>query len=259
MRTSSIQTKTKPILFNIHSDLEKYRIDSFYEKEPETIVWIENCMSSHEFESPIFFDIGANIGIFSLYAASVNEKSRVFSFEPSPKNFSSLIDNITINNYHNVYPSYFAVSSKSEFTNLFIPDDRPGNSGAQINYPVDENGLEFNPKAIIPMLKVSIDTILNSLNIPSPNYVKIDVDGHEDDIIDGLLPFIKATSFRSLLVEVNGEDKLRNLEQLFKRHDLIRDQEYETFKNHSSIRRAKNGSSARNIVFSKFENLLSGN
>ena len=68
-----------------------FRMSTIEDKEPETIDWIDSFE-----EGACFYDIGANVGVFTLYAAK-SKKCQVFSFEPSVFNLESLVRNININ------------------------------------------------------------------------------------------------------------------------------------------------------------------
>ena len=77
------------------NELIKWRVDTILDKEPETIQWID------EFEdNSIFWDIGSNIGLYSIYAALKKDKIKIYSFEPSTSNLRTLSRNISINNLH---------------------------------------------------------------------------------------------------------------------------------------------------------------
>ncbi len=82
----NIKNITKDYKIYTSNELEEYRADSFYTKEPETVAWIDSFN-----DNEIFFDIGANIGIYSLYA-SITHSCKTFCFEPYHKNYFRLID-----------------------------------------------------------------------------------------------------------------------------------------------------------------------
>src|SRR3989344_5029290 len=64
-------------------------------------------------DGDVFFDIGANVGFYSLLAAEIIGKDgKVFSFEPLPENFKYLKKHIEINNYKNIFPFETAISDK---------------------------------------------------------------------------------------------------------------------------------------------------
>lgn len=76
------------------SSMERYRIDTYEDKEPETLDWIDAHFCS---ASDVFFDVGANVGLFSLYAARRNPRGRICAFEPGAHNFAHLCANVRAN------------------------------------------------------------------------------------------------------------------------------------------------------------------
>ena len=76
------------------NELIKWRIDTLLTKEPETIEWINNFKDNKEL---VFWDIGANIGLYSIYAALRYKDIKIISFEPSTNNLRILSRNISIN------------------------------------------------------------------------------------------------------------------------------------------------------------------
>ena len=90
-RFHKVQTEKGPIYFCTPDWLSKFRANSFYEKEPETIKFIETFNAES-----VFWDVGANIGIYSIYASKL-KNTRVYSFEPSLLNVELLFRNIQIN------------------------------------------------------------------------------------------------------------------------------------------------------------------
>ena len=77
----------------------KWRIDTLYTKEPDTIQWLQ-AMKPGE----VLYDVGANIGQYSIYAAKRGVK--VFAFEPESQNYALLCKNIVLNKLENctAYP-----------------------------------------------------------------------------------------------------------------------------------------------------------
>ena len=76
-----------------------HEVRTILDKEPDTIEWIDNFSIDNN-DNFIFWDIGANIGLYSLYCASVHRnKSKIYAFEPSTSNLRVLSRNITDNNF----------------------------------------------------------------------------------------------------------------------------------------------------------------
>jgi hypothetical protein len=71
--------------------LNRYRVDTFLEKEPETLEWIDRIQYGS-----VIWDIGANVGLYSCYAAKTRNCT-VMAFEPSVLNLELLAKNIYIN------------------------------------------------------------------------------------------------------------------------------------------------------------------
>lgn len=235
--------------FSIYSEnaLEKYRAESFLTKEPETIEWIKNFFK----EGDILFDIGANIGIYSLYAASLFPEMKVFAFEPFRKNFFRLCQNIDLNRFKNVYPMLFAVGEKSKLETLYIPDVRSGGSGSQVGEAKDDWGKDFNPLAEEKLLVVSLDEMIQKFNMPVPNHVKIDVDGLEKLILEGMEKLLAEKELKSVLIEVNRQSlDIKEVVSLFDENGFTTDNPFNKLENHSrNRRRGTRTESAENIIF----------
>ena len=91
------------ILLDIDSNTQKdgernrelWRAETYETKEPDTIEWIDSFFR----EGDVIYDIGANIGQYSLYAAKkLKGNCRILAFEPEALNYSKLNKNIVLNN-----------------------------------------------------------------------------------------------------------------------------------------------------------------
>ena len=194
------QVKIDDMLFHVPNSLIQLRVNSFYEKEPETIDWI----NSFEKDS-IFWDIGSNIGLYSIYAAKQKD-AKVFSFEPSTSNLRILSRNIFINKLSNqIYLIPLALNSQNSLNFSKIKESTFREGGAENSFSVDYNweGKSFKPKNEYNTLGTSIDFLIKNKIIPLPNYIKIDVDGIEHLILRGGIETLKSKKIKSVLVEIN--------------------------------------------------------
>ena len=91
----SIKLLDKEIKFFVPNRLLERRVDTYFSKEPETLEWID---SFEKKTNLIFWDIGANIGLYSIYNSLKHPKSTTIAFEPSSSNLRVLTRNISINN-----------------------------------------------------------------------------------------------------------------------------------------------------------------
>lgn len=193
----------KKINFYIPTEITHSRVNSIFAKEPETIDWINNFKDGR-----IFWDIGANIGIYSIYAASKFKNLKIISFEPSTSNTRTLSRNISINNFEDkikIFP--IALCDKPNILSKFNENKFcEGWSGSTFEKDFDANGkklIKKNIKNKYYIFGTSINDLLNKKVLKIPNYIKIDVDGIEHIILRGAKNFLKHNSIREILVEMN--------------------------------------------------------
>ena len=103
--------KDKKILFANNPGQKTYiknRMDRMLTKEPETIKWINTFD-----KDSVFFDVGANVGIYSLYSAIVKQ-NKVYAFEPQKVIHDLLQDNVKKNKLKNVRIFNVGMGKKKE-------------------------------------------------------------------------------------------------------------------------------------------------
>lgn len=139
--------------------------------------------------SKVFFDIGSNIGYYSLLASSINNKNiKVYAFEPMPSAYDFLIKNIEINHFNNINPQKLALSNeKGNATFYSIANDKfqdfpqlTGDGGlssshsgsrTKINFEVDINTLDNFVKDNLGDLKIDL--------------IKLDTEANEHLVLRG--------------------------------------------------------------------------
>ena len=236
MKTREVAGKFK-FWIRAETEMEIYRAESFFDKEPETIAWID------DFTSGVFADVGANIGIYSLYCAATHPDVVVLAFEPMLENFNRLLQNIEINGFHNIVPMRFAVGHTVKTANLYVPKTEAGSSGAQIDHPMNEHRDYFEPMDVQNVSQFPLD------GWPGVNYLKIDVDGHEIDVLRGASATLSSPLFRSMLIECNKQCiDMTWLDAEMKGCALSPDDKFNRMANHSRNRR---GNDPENVIFSR--------
>lgn len=185
--------------FFIPNRLNLFRVNTFFTKEPETLNWIENFD-----EKSVFWDIGANIGLYTCYAAKL-KNCKVYAFEPSAFNLELLTKNIFLNKISSsvIVAPYALTDKASENKFNFSLTERGGamsTFGENHEY-VNKTEKQFFYKTI----GLSIDESIDFLKINQPDYIKIDVDGIEHLILKGGTKTLKKT--KSVLVEVDDNSK----------------------------------------------------
>ena len=201
-KKKTIKHKDLEFSFYIPNRLNFFRIDTFSSKEPETLEWIDTLK-----KKSVFWDIGANIGLYSCYAVK-RADCQVYAFEPSVFNLELLAKNVYLN----------SLSDKIKIISLPLCENlafKPFNmstkewGGAMSNFGenLDHKNLQelFKYNFNYNTVGLSIDQSVKLLNFAKPNYIKIDVDGIEHLILKGATNTLKDVD--SLLVEVNDNDK----------------------------------------------------
>jgi FkbM family methyltransferase len=241
------QNEKLDLQFIVNSELEKYRIDSLYSKEPETIEWINSWTGTNL----VFYDIGANIGIYSIYASMYHQNLLTYAFEPVYLNYEALCKNIDLQKNENIKPINIALSDDDKLDYLYLSDARVGNSGAQIECAISENGNFFKPMKVQNILVARVQTLVEKFKFQIPTHIKIDVDGVELKILSGLSKILKSEVLKSILVEVNSEVSTTECAKIMASNGFKENLELKNIENHSTIRRLKGGVSARNIIFDR--------
>jgi FkbM family methyltransferase len=215
-----------------------YRAKTFFEKEPETIDWINNFE-----KDSTFWDIGANIGVYSLFAALKNHT--VYSFEPSAPNYYVLNKNIEINKLDNQIQAFnIALAFENEISHLRMGDTTLGGADNSFKEPIKESGEKFIVKFNQAIIGFTIDEFISRYRLSIPNYIKIDVDGNEMEIIKGMKKTFSDSNLHSLLVELSIDRPDYN--------DIIKIFELNGFVNYEVINQAfDEGYPIRNHIFSK--------
>ena len=203
----SIKTDKGQLLFRIDSPGSVPQEPGSARSEPETFEWIKNNLKVNE----VLWDIGANIGVFSLYAA-LGGKNKVLAIEPSAESYSTLNANIRLNNLEeHIDALCFAGSQETNLLQLHMKDPSSGASHNSIGSSSNQFG-EFDVNGKQSVIAISLDDLDQIEGIASPNHVKLDVDGKELEILTGATNVLKKVD--SLLVEIEGKNLSENLESI---------------------------------------------
>lgn len=166
----------------------KNRMDRIMSKEPETIKWID----SFEKDS-VFFDVGANIGIYTLYSAVMRENT-VYSFEPHSASYKNLLDSINLNKLEKCYAYCVALSNQISLSNIDVKNMHEG---------VADNKVGQRGDYYHGCTEMHLDYLVGKGILPQPTYIKIDVDGFEDRVIKGSYATIQKC--KSVLIEIDNK------------------------------------------------------
>jgi FkbM family methyltransferase len=152
--------------------------------EPETVRWIDSL------EPGVLWDVGANVGVYSLYAAARGH--RVVAFEPAAATYAALCKNIELNGIADRIAAYcMALGDRTHAGTLWMTSSDAGHSMHSIADSADRSCRQST--AVFRAAEIS-----RMLDLPPPDYVKIDVDGIEAALVGEIGAF---DTLRSIIVE----------------------------------------------------------
>ena len=211
---SKTKILNKEIKFFTPTKISEYRVKTLFTKEPDTIKWIDSFDNSKEFT---FWDIGANIGLYSIYNSIKNPNSKTISFEGSTSNLRLLSRNISINMLNDNI-SIFQIpltKDQNKFLSMneseFIEGSALNTFGENFNF----KGQKFKVRMNYKIFGTNINYLVKNNIIDLPEYIKIDVDGIEHLILEGFGNYLNSSKIRSILIEIN-EDFLDQSNKIFK-------------------------------------------
>jgi FkbM family methyltransferase len=204
---SVVKIPGNQIRFYAPSPLLMARASSVLSKEADTIHWIDGFE-----QRTVFWDIGANVGVYSLYAA-IQKRVSVIAFEPSAANFHVLSRNMNLNQLGDRATAYcIAFSERSQLGMLNMASPSMGAAVSQFGRSGEMSRYWDGQTAAAShgMIGFAIDDFIAQFNPPFPNYLKIDVDGLEPQILQGARTTLRDSRLRSLLVELGVKHESEN-------------------------------------------------
>lgn len=164
----------------------RWRVDTLRTKEPETVAWVESMPAGS-----VFWDIGANIGIYSLLAA--RRGIMTVAIEPLPANYAALCRAILDNGLsETVLPLGMGLSNK--------------NCASFIEFAANEAGNTTGVGQQIGVLKTTIDSLAHLFELPPPTHIKIDTDGSDFRVLCGAVESLERA--QSVIIETRiGTDE----------------------------------------------------
>jgi len=174
-------------------------------------------------KQPVFIDVGANIGNFSLSLANRYEDATIYSFEPHPTNFETLRKRTSGSK---IEPYCVALGEKAGESILYDRADRDGSSLASLY----EEVISEIHKEDTTSINISIDTLDNFVqrkNLQYIDFVKIDTEGNELSVLKGAKELIKNSKIGCIHFEFNEMNIIsrvfmRDFRSILNNYDLFR-------------------------------------
>lgn len=195
------EVRARGLAFTLQDEnwITNYRWRTYETKEPETLDWLDRSLR----DGDVFVDVGANIGLYSVYAALSRPASRVIALEPEYANLHLLRDNLVANGLEDRVTAYsIALGARDGLSFLLVQDLAPGSAlhtESREASPLTRTGRRVRLREGISVL--TLDTFCGFAGV-SPHLMKIDVDGTELDILRGAERTLSDGTLRTILVEV---------------------------------------------------------
>ncbi|MCR4322393.1 MAG: FkbM family methyltransferase [Candidatus Brocadiaceae bacterium] len=176
----------------------------FKRKEPEVRYYIDKYVK----DGDIFFDIGANVGVFSIYTAIRYPNISIYCFEPEYSNLNALKENIVCNKMmHKANIYSVAISNFIGFSKLHLQDITTGSAcHTESRKPINLTHEGYPVVWTEGIVSVTLDYLCEQLGV-IPNAIKIDTDGNEDKVLEGAVKTLSNSNLRSLVIEMPHENK----------------------------------------------------
>jgi len=143
----------------------------------------------------IIIDAGANVGVFSRFAAGLSPEGRVYAFEPAPTTFDYLARRSK--DFKNIIPVNAALGATERKGKILVSKIFSGGS-RMTDSPYKMKGDQFVADASFSIDVIPIDAFVKQQGIPRVDFIKIDAEGYEKEILEGAAETIKR--FKPIIV-----------------------------------------------------------
>jgi FkbM family methyltransferase len=180
---------------------------------------VQETLSASLKTGAIFYDVGANVGFFSVLAGRiVGSAGTVYAFEPVPQNASRLENNARLNNLNNVEVIKIALSGRCGQSELLLARHSGGAVLRGAGIPPD-----FTES--IAVETYTMDVFIEKEQLRPPNLVKIDVEGAELDVLKGMSGVLRKYGPK-IILEIDDKVQSRCLDKLSACRKFLRDMGY---------------------------------
>ena len=212
-----IRFKNKEVRFYVSSEMSAIRAELFGKKEKEIYEFIDEYLNNGD----IFFDVGANVGVFSIYS-SIFKDAKCVAFEPEFSNLYLLKKNIILNNLTSkidIYPC--SINDKNGLNFLHLSSFKSGSA----LHSISKNDIKFTDEKASVVMKtgtynLTLDEFVNQTK-KITKMIKIDTDGREFEILKGAEKLLQQVQYISLEMPINS-DKEKNCFEILDKNNFER-------------------------------------
>jgi FkbM family methyltransferase len=188
--------------FELENNLFWNGLENGWEKR-SIMLWKTLCEKSF-----VIFDIGANTGVYSLLAKAVQPDAKVYAFEPVKRVYEKLNNNIRLNNY-DILATEKAISNYTGEACIYDLD-----SEHIYSVTVNKNMIEEQAASLKTMIQtVTLNDFIKINNIPKIDLIKIDVETHEPEVLEGFNEYLSIFK-PTMLIEILNDEVGKKVNQL---------------------------------------------
>jgi len=191
---------------------------------PSSLSKEERCLVGLNLSGATVYDVGGYEGIYTIFfARAVGVTGKVVTYEPNPINQDKIRKNIAVNNFHNVYlrPIGLGRARQREKLAYFASDPGTGSVEPRIKSKILQGGAA-------DIVEVEIDSLDNEIvsqGLPKPDFIKVDVEGLEVDVLQGMSETLRKYK-PALFIEMHGVDDPAKGENAHKVINILTDYKY---------------------------------
>lgn len=197
-----VNLPAKGIVYHAPNDRSNFRALSLFDKEPETLRWIDTFDSEG-----VLWDVGACVGTYSIYSA-VTRRTQVVAVEPSVFNLEWLAKNVFSNSLQTkivIIPLALSNVNRPQEFNMQVTEWGGSMSSFGVRY--DETGKDFEPRFQYTTGGCRADLLMKHLGLPQPRYLKVDVDSIEHLVLEGFGLYL--SEIESIAIENSRNSAVR--------------------------------------------------
>lgn len=174
-------------------------------------------LKSLDFKGKTVYDVGGHIGLVTMFfARATGETGNVVTFEPNPQNYAAILDHVKLNGLANVRVLPMGLGSKRETLEFVIADSALGTASSEMQKRYRQKNVQ-----VIQIKVDSLDSQIVVNDLPKPDFVKIDVEGLELDVLRGMVQTI-SNHRPDIFVELHGVSERGVVEMLLAHNYQVR-------------------------------------
>jgi FkbM family methyltransferase len=161
-----------------------------------------------DIDGHVVADIGGDEGVFTLFfARRVGPSGTVLTFEPNPRSHARIVENVALNGFTNVSVRRLALGRAPSQGVLVFPTDEAARGSL-----LEDIQAQILREQSVAAVEVEVDSLDHQIECgcPIPDLVKIDVEGLEYDVLEGMTVLV-ATRHPDLYIEIHGATTERKL------------------------------------------------